>query len=78
MSTDNKEKYKGKTRQVCRLDMRAGMWRQINFSDIKMYDVLRMYEPDNSMVEDDRGNIFWVAKTDCYVNEDGIETFDMF
>lgn len=51
----------------------AGEWIRIDFKEIKSGDWFRLFESDDmSPVKDDNGKKEWEAKSDCYMNKNGV------
>jgi|LFRM01.1.fsa_nt_gb hypothetical protein len=49
-----------------------GKWKQINFENIRAGDIFRLFEPTGETVVDDKGNDKFIAKTNAYLNKDGV------
>jgi len=60
--------------QVCK----HGKWQDIDFMKITGGSQIRIYEADGSIVTDKRGRTEFFAAGKPYINEDGIETIDIY
>jgi hypothetical protein len=62
-------------RKVFRLED-GGVFKEVNFKDLKKDDMFKMYEPDGMLVSDKNDRVLFTCISDAYIN-DGVYTVDI-
>jgi hypothetical protein len=63
-------------RRVERFNKETGHWDEVEFKNLTIGDIFRLFDGEERYVNKADGNNVWIAKGKPYINKDGVWTID--